>query len=253
MSAPMSHDPVTLTTSEGTRWIRAAVTRDGRGLYRPELAPNCPEFVMATLDELAEHGIKGQPLAAAVAELGALPLPVAGTLLALLGDAQPARDGLIRSLAEAIRDRREHNHEPREDWYCLNLTGYLGERMAPVLRRLLDVEAERDALRARVAELEAAAGDGSTRTVDEDPIAYALTDKAPLPADMTHMCGIPLTRRLDCGHCPHEVCQDCDRCPCSCCCAARSAGLHHDYRVPHDLPQVAAEMLADRYPSKGAS
>ncbi|MHC3392052.1 hypothetical protein ACLQ2E_21695 [Streptomyces lavendulocolor] len=108
--------------------------------------------------------------------------------------------------------------------------------------------------------LRAAAGDGSTRTVDEDPIAYALTDRAPLPADMTHTCGIPLTRRLDCGHCPHEVCQDCDRCPCSCCCAARSAGLHHDYRLPHDLPalpgdaaQAAAEMLADRLPAKGAS
>jgi hypothetical protein len=32
-------------------------------------------------------------------------------------------------------------------------------------------------LRARVAELEAAAGDGSTRTVDEDPIAYSLTEQ----------------------------------------------------------------------------
>jgi hypothetical protein len=121
------------------------------------------------------------------------------------------------------------------------------------LDALLAGQMERDALRARVAELEAAAGDGATRTVDEDPIAYALTDKAPLPADLTHMCGIPLTRRLDCGHCPHEVCQDCDRCPCSCCCSARAAGLHHDYRLPHDMPQVAAEMLADRYPSKGAS
>ena len=33
-------------------------------------------------------------------------------------------------------------------------------------------------LQARVAELEAAAGDGHTRTVDEDRIAYALTEKA---------------------------------------------------------------------------
>lgn len=82
MSAPMSHDPITVTTSEGTRWIRAAVTREGRGLYRPELAPSCPQYVMATLEELAEHGIKGQEAtAAAVAELGALPMPVAGTLV----------------------------------------------------------------------------------------------------------------------------------------------------------------------------
>lgn len=63
-------------------------------------------------------------------------------------------------------------------------------------------------LRSRVAELEAQLAE-SGRPVDEDPIAYTLT----------HDCGIPLNRRLECGHCPHEVCQDCDRCPCSCDCA----------------------------------
>ncbi|MCX4605478.1 hypothetical protein OG402_33975 [Streptomyces anulatus] len=34
----------------------------------------------------------------------------------------------------------------------------------------------------------------------------------------THDCTLPLVRRLDCGHCPHEVCQDCDRCPHTCEC-----------------------------------
>ncbi|MEU3432353.1 hypothetical protein [Streptomyces sp. NPDC006863] len=33
-----------------------------------------------------------------------------------------------------------------------------------------------------------------------------------------HDCNLPLVRRLDCGHCPHEVCQDCDRCPHTCRC-----------------------------------
>lgn len=33
-----------------------------------------------------------------------------------------------------------------------------------------------------------------------------------------HDCNLPLVRRLDCGHCPHEVCQDCDRCPHTCEC-----------------------------------
>ncbi|WP_399553878.1 hypothetical protein OG473_39450 (plasmid) [Streptomyces anulatus] len=36
----------------------------------------------------------------------------------------------------------------------------------------------------------------------------------------THDCTLPLVRRLDCGHCPHEVCQDCDRCPHTCECAS---------------------------------
>lgn len=39
----------------------------------------------------------------------------------------------------------------------------------------------------------------------------------------SHDCTIPLTRRLDCGHCPHEVCQDCDRCPHTCRCASLGA------------------------------
>jgi hypothetical protein len=55
----------------------------------------------------------------------------------------------------------------------------------------------------------------------------------------THDCGIPLTRRLDCGHCPHEVCEDCDRCPHSCRCGSQEdphdSPLHHDYRLGRDL------------------
>lgn len=62
-------------------------------------------------------------------------------LAELLGDVQPASDSLLLSLAESVRDRREHEHPQWEDIYCGNLAGYLGERMAPVLRRLLDAEA----------------------------------------------------------------------------------------------------------------
>lgn len=64
-------------------------------------------------------------------------------LAELLGDAKPARTDLLHGLGEAVRDCREHEH-PRtaEDLFCGNLRGWLGERMAPVLRRLLDAEAE---------------------------------------------------------------------------------------------------------------
>jgi hypothetical protein len=109
---------------------------------------------MATLPELAERGIVGSA--------DVLPVPVGpeprlesgltaeqrATLAAQLGDAKPARDGLLVSFGESIRDRREHDHtSQREDWFCMNLAAYMGERVAPVLRRLLDAEA-------RVAELE---------------------------------------------------------------------------------------------------
>jgi hypothetical protein len=102
----------------------------------------------------------------AVRELGALPVPTGSasltpelraTIAAQLGGPRPASAGLVASLATAVRDVREHEHPKWEDLYCLNLTSYMGERMGPVLRRLLDAEA-------RVAELETAAyGDAKVR------------------------------------------------------------------------------------------
>ncbi|MFF7142335.1 hypothetical protein ACFZB5_13940 [Streptomyces nodosus] len=84
----------------------------------------------------------------------------------LIGDAKPATPGLLVSFGESVRDRREHDHPTWEDLYCLNLSSYMGERMAPVLRRLLDAEAlaaadraEVEMLRARVAELAAERAD----------------------------------------------------------------------------------------------
>ncbi|MEI5100366.1 hypothetical protein RB200_19790 [Streptomyces sp. PmtG] len=69
MSAPTSHDPVAVTTRDGVSWLRRAVTVDGRGLYAVDgTVPGAPEFVMATLPELAEHGIAGTA--------DALPVPV---------------------------------------------------------------------------------------------------------------------------------------------------------------------------------
>ncbi|MEU3289946.1 hypothetical protein [Streptomyces longwoodensis] len=74
----------------------------------------------------------------------------------LIGDVKPASPGLLVSFGQSVRNRREHEHPKWEDLYCMNLSSYMGERIAPVLRRLLDVEAEAEALRARVAEMEAA-------------------------------------------------------------------------------------------------
>ncbi|MFE3031514.1 hypothetical protein ACFXKY_07685 [Streptomyces canus] len=59
MSAPTTHDPLVVNTRDGVCWERRAVTPDGRGLYAVEGSCKCPEFVMATLAELAEHGIVG--------------------------------------------------------------------------------------------------------------------------------------------------------------------------------------------------
>ncbi|MCZ0207938.1 hypothetical protein OZK63_21230 [Streptomyces sp. UMAF16] len=72
-------------------------------------------------------------------------------LAELIGDAQPATNRLLEQLAESVRDRREHEHPKWEDLYCLNLGLFMGERMAPVLRRLLNAETAADTLAYAVA------------------------------------------------------------------------------------------------------
>ncbi|XMN09357.1 hypothetical protein ACK8N7_26605 [Streptomyces griseobrunneus] len=64
---------------------------------------------------------------------------------ALIGDVEPATDDLLLTFAKAVRDCREHEHPKWEDLYCMNLSSYMGERIAPVLRRLLDAEAGHEA------------------------------------------------------------------------------------------------------------
>jgi hypothetical protein len=53
----------------------------------------------------------------------------------------PARNDLLLGLGETVRDRRDHDCSP-DDWHCDNLAAYAGERIAAVLRRLLDIATE---------------------------------------------------------------------------------------------------------------
>lgn len=73
---------------------------------------------------------------------------------ALIGDTVSASDALIKRLADTVRDCRDHDHNNggAEDLYCGNLFGWAGERMAPVLHRLLGAEAEVERLRAELAD-----------------------------------------------------------------------------------------------------
>ncbi len=113
MNAPTTHDPMTVTTTDGVCWVRRAVTRDGHGLYAVEgFCGSCPEFLLATLPELAEHGIVGQahalpmPVGQAPAEpgdeTGRLRTALQDTLAALLAR-QTERDALQRENAQLRR------------------------------------------------------------------------------------------------------------------------------------------------------
>ncbi|MER7813861.1 hypothetical protein [Streptomyces sp. NPDC096153] len=77
MSAPTTRDPLKVTTSEGAVWTRRGVNPQGRGLYAFDGVEDCPTRLLVTLAELAEHGVRSaDPVAEAVAELGALPVPL---------------------------------------------------------------------------------------------------------------------------------------------------------------------------------
>lgn len=69
----------------------------------------------------------------------------------LIGDAEPATDSLIKSLAVSFRDRVDHEHPKYEDLFCVNQACWSGERMAYVLRRLVDAEVEVARLREELA------------------------------------------------------------------------------------------------------
>ncbi|MFC8862703.1 hypothetical protein [[Kitasatospora] papulosa] len=118
-------------------------------------------------------------LSTSVAEHGPFPMPTGDTgsvamkpeqrkaIAVQIGAVQPATDALIGTLAESVANVRNHEHPSWEDLYCMNLTSYMGERVAPVLKRLLDAETENARLRARVSELEAEAVCPSQMTTSE--------------------------------------------------------------------------------------
>jgi hypothetical protein len=83
--------PLVVNTKDGTCWTRRTVTRGGVALYAPESVQTCPNFVMATLAELAEHGIVGS----------------ADALLVPVGDERTMEEKYAEHAAETTRLRDE--------------------------------------------------------------------------------------------------------------------------------------------------
>ncbi|MFE3268898.1 hypothetical protein [Streptomyces sp. NPDC059215] len=70
-----------------------------------------------------------------------------GKLAALLGETPAAPDGLVHQLAQNVHAFMAHGHPAL---HCLSLSVFMGEQMGPVLRRLLDAEAEVERLTTEV-------------------------------------------------------------------------------------------------------
>ena len=176
--------PLVVNTTDGTVWTRRGALRGGEPLYAPAGVCGCPEFVMATLAELAEHGISGSA--------DVLPVPVGpqpwsqaeakDEFERILREKFRLEDALTKSRRDAARARRERDlirervSEPYGCTHCGHtkrshgrqyLSGVgmhawerptdeqVKDRM--LARRAARMPMDVEELRARVAELEAAA------------------------------------------------------------------------------------------------
>ncbi|MEU3282139.1 hypothetical protein [Streptomyces antibioticus] len=95
--------PLVVNTADGAVWTRRGALRDGEALYAMAGVSDCPELVMATLAELAEHVIVG---AADV-----LPVPVGGAseadrLRARVAELEAERHSTNEALDDAVRELR---------------------------------------------------------------------------------------------------------------------------------------------------
>jgi hypothetical protein len=81
-----------------------------------------------------------------------------------LAEVRPATDLVLLSLRQAAAEARDHDHPQGEDIFCLNMTSWMGERMAGVLKRLADAEAEVQSWKDRCTAL----ADEALRQHDED-------------------------------------------------------------------------------------
>ncbi|MFJ8538102.1 hypothetical protein [Streptomyces sp. NPDC093591] len=178
--------PLVVNTRDGMCWTRRTVTSSGIALYAPEGVCGCPEFVMATLVELAEHGICGSA--------DVLPVPVGPELqapmslkaalirLAQYGErtstwstatydsgAEKALHEIAVTLDAALKSGRERykaglrRADEQVNAMSEELKRYAAGTETPVLwsvynamhLRAVNAETELEQLRTRVAELEA--------------------------------------------------------------------------------------------------
>lgn len=161
MSAPTTHDPLVVNAKDGSCWTRRAVTRDGRGLYAlAGSVAGAPDEVLASLADLAEHGIAGSA--------DVLPVPVdPGPVVRPLALAEAQLDALVAAGDRVVNDAVHQDLCACDAWpeKCVSSGRYfMGawdvgglETALPAVLGLWESMrgSELAGLRARVAELEA--------------------------------------------------------------------------------------------------
>ncbi|WP_406417931.1 hypothetical protein [Streptomyces sp. NBC_01614] len=192
--------PLVVNTNDGTCWTRRAVTRGGEALYALADVEDCPDLVMATLAELAEHGIAGAA--------DALPVPV-------------GKGPQSRSVLDRARDA-------------------LGARMAKddlrlVLENVIDyaagLEAERrttnEALDDAVRALRARARKDPAQALSFAELAQRETNPGRRQAWRMLAQVEESERAFEALTAPTQALED-----------PHDSPLHRSYRIPHDLPEL---------------
>lgn len=159
--------PLVVNTRDGMCWTRRTVTQSGLALYAPAGACDCPPFRMATLAELAEHGIVGSadvlPVPAGDVPQASRPIAYAAknTDLLLADAAERSRAAewpwdmwcrichirptSHRTEAEALEAADRHvklEHAPQAEVHKLMAAGGLAE-LERLSARIAELEAER--------------------------------------------------------------------------------------------------------------
>lgn len=151
--------PLVVNTTDKTVWTRRAVTRNGDPLYALAEVEDCPDTVMATLAELAEHGIAG------TADVLPVPVGMATPLQVLTAEQVEA---LVAAGNKVVNDRVHLDLCGCAAWpeKCASTDLYfpgawdvdgLEDALPAVLAMWEQVRSggEAELLRARIAELEA--------------------------------------------------------------------------------------------------
>ncbi|MYR46749.1 hypothetical protein [Streptomyces sp. SID5910] len=111
--------PLVVNTKDGACWTRRTVTEGGIALYALADVCSCPEFVMATLDELAGRGIVGSA--------DVLPMPVdPGPVVRPIALHEAQLDALAASGNRAVNDLVHEDLCACDAWpaKCLSSGGY---------------------------------------------------------------------------------------------------------------------------------
>lgn len=136
-----------------------------------------------------------------------------------LGQASAENAALKQRLHEAAMARVWTNEDGKKFVFADDLKGPLLGKVAPVdeATEMAEGAAELEAMRREHPDpCRVPASPDCTCPLTPEQALRIERDRP--ESRTTHDCKIPLVRRFGCGHCPHEVCQDCDRCPHTCEC-----------------------------------